>query len=93
MPDSIAISIVPPSNDARARDRIAEAAARWKLTPREADVLELVVEGDANKEVAAKLATSIRTVEVHIGSILKKVGVESRSRLIARFWTEERRPR
>ncbi len=49
-------------------------------------MLLLVAQGDANKEIATKLGASLRTIEVHVGSILRKARVESRARLIARFW-------
>jgi DNA-binding NarL/FixJ family response regulator len=67
-------------------DPIADAAARWGLTPRESEVVALIVCGDANKDVARQLDLSARTVELHISTILRKAGVESRARLIAHFW-------
>ena len=44
------------------------------LTPREMEILPLVLEGYANKEIAQKLGISYRTVEIHRTRILQKTG-------------------
>jgi ATP/maltotriose-dependent transcriptional regulator MalT len=49
------------------------------LTPREAEVLRLVADGRSNREVAADLVLSERTVERHVSNILTKLGVSSRA--------------
>lgn len=51
------------------------------VTVREADVLRLVIEGRANKEIAALLHLSTRTVEKHVESLLRKTGARSRTEL------------
>ena len=53
-----------------------------KLTSREKEVMELIVAGLHNKEIAEKLAISIRTVEVHKARIITKLGVEGVSGLV-----------
>jgi DNA-binding NarL/FixJ family response regulator len=53
------------------------------LTAREADVLAALARGLANKEIAAALSISPRTVEKHIESILRKSGARSRTHLVA----------
>jgi FixJ family two-component response regulator len=53
-----------------------------KLTSREKEVMELIVAGLHNKEVADKLAISIRTVEVHKARIITKLGVDGVSGLV-----------
>ena len=55
------------------------------VTAREADVLRLVGEGLANKEIAARLHLSPRTVEKHVESLFRKTGCRSRTELAARF--------
>jgi DNA-binding NarL/FixJ family response regulator len=52
-----------------------------ELTARELDVLRLVGEGLANKEIAAELGLSERTARTHVSRILAKVGLDSRTRL------------
>jgi DNA-binding CsgD family transcriptional regulator len=51
------------------------------LTPAELDVVRLVSEGLANKEIAARLVVSPRTVETHIGHVYTKLGLASRVQL------------
>jgi DNA-binding NarL/FixJ family response regulator len=53
------------------------------ITTREADVLRLVVGGLANKQIAARLKLSPRTVEKHVESLLRKTGARSRTGLVA----------
>ena len=49
------------------------------LTPREIDVLRLIVEGRSSREIADALFLSHRTVSTHVSSIFNKLGVNSRS--------------
>jgi DNA-binding CsgD family transcriptional regulator len=67
--------------------RLQTAASAWKLTGREQDVLRWLVMGDANKEIAVKLACHEGTVERHVTSLLVKARCDGRSRLVAHFWT------
>ena len=53
------------------------------ITTREADVLRLVVDGLANKQIASRLKLSPRTVEKHVESLLRKTGARSRTGLVA----------
>jgi len=55
------------------------------LTETEARVAGLVADGLSNKEVAARLFVTVRTVEWNLSSIYAKLGVRSRSELAARF--------
>jgi len=55
----------------------ALAAASVRLSPREQDVLRLISEGHASKEIAALLAISRRTVEFHRENIKRKLGLRS----------------
>jgi two-component system response regulator NreC len=54
-----------------------EAARLATLTPREREVLALIVRGHQNKETAGELGISVRTVEAHRDSIMRKLGVRS----------------
>jgi DNA-binding NarL/FixJ family response regulator len=52
-----------------------------KLTPREREILQLVAEGKAMKEIAHDLHISIKTVETHRKRIMEKVGMDSVAKL------------
>src|SRR5687767_10332277 len=60
------------------------SAPEVDVTAREQEVLGLLSEGLANKEIADALGCSVRTVEFHISNLLRKVGVTSRLELVAR---------
>jgi DNA-binding CsgD family transcriptional regulator len=49
------------------------------LTPRESEVLELLVKGLRNDEIAGRLVISVKTVDHHVSAVLAKLGVGSRS--------------
>lgn len=63
----------------RRQDREALFAA---LTPRERDVIEQAAAGRHNRDIAAALAISVRTVEVHKARAMAKLGVRNLSELI-----------
>ncbi|WP_013323953.1 response regulator transcription factor [Gloeothece verrucosa] len=53
-----------------------------ELTPREQSVLDLVAEGLMNKEIAARLDTSVRNVEKYVSRLFSKTGTNSRTELV-----------
>jgi DNA-binding NarL/FixJ family response regulator len=57
----------------------ADASARKAvaLTPREREVLQLLAEGHSTKQIAARLAVSIKTVETHRSRLMEKLGLHS----------------
>ncbi len=57
----------------------AALTAGGTLTPRERDVLELLGEGLSNRDIAARLRLAERTVKAHVGNVLAKLGVTSRT--------------
>lgn len=71
------------SADARLASAIAGAAARWSLTARQREVLELLVRGTANATIAAELGIAERTVELHVTALFDRAGVDSRAALVA----------
>ena len=54
------------------------------LTPREREVLRLMAEGASNAEIAAGLAVSVGTARWHVGNVLAKLGVRSRTQALVR---------
>jgi DNA-binding CsgD family transcriptional regulator len=61
-----------------------EVAAPASLSPRQREILHSVICNRANKEIAAKLNITVRTVKFHISSLLAKFGVENREELARR---------
>jgi DNA-binding NarL/FixJ family response regulator len=63
---------------------IAQSGSGVKIdfTPREQSVLELVVEGLMNKEIARRLETSVRNVEKYVSRLFNKTGTNSRTELV-----------
>jgi len=55
------------------------------LTAREREVLEHIVRGQGNRDVAEDLHVTVRTVKYHVTNLLQKFGVTSRVELIARY--------
>jgi FixJ family two-component response regulator len=72
--------------DATARRLMAEiqqASDRFALlTPREREVLALVVKGHLNKQIAGRLGTTEQTIKVHRGRVMQKMGVASLAQLV-----------
>jgi NarL family two-component system response regulator LiaR len=56
----------------------------YGLSEREKEVLALLVDGLSNAEIAERLVISLSTAKFHVGGILRKLGVSSRSEAIAR---------
>jgi RNA polymerase sigma factor (sigma-70 family) len=59
--------------------RLADRKALEPLTVREQQILELLVHGRSNQEIAADLAITERTVKNHLTRLFAKLGVESRT--------------
>jgi non-specific serine/threonine protein kinase len=76
-------SLEPTSEGEESAERIFDVATTASLTPREFEVLGLLVEGRTNPEIAHQLFISPRTVSVHVTHILEKLGVENRSAAVA----------
>ena len=73
----------------KAGDRVGDDAELNELTPREQEVLQLIARGYRYKEIAARLHLSVKTVEAHVSSVLRKLQLSSRHELTR--WAAERR--
>jgi DNA-binding NarL/FixJ family response regulator len=56
-------------------------SGRVIFTPREKEVLEMLVRGRSNKEIGATLGIEARTVKAHVAKLLRKIGVQNRVEL------------
>ncbi len=70
---------LPPDIAARLRER----DTRPDITPRELEILTLVTQGNANKEIAASLGIAEDTVKQHVSRILQKLAVNDRAQATA----------
>ena len=59
------------------------------LTPREGEVLRLIARGYAYKEIARQLSLSVKTIETHVSSVLRKLQLSNRHELTR--WATDRR--
>jgi FixJ family two-component response regulator len=65
------------------RAEISELTGRYgSLTPREREVMDLVVSGMLNKQIAAELGASEKTINVHRGQVMQKMGAKSLAELV-----------
>lgn len=80
------LTYVSPSIAAAVVDRavappLVTATARKALSPREREVLQLLAEGNASKEIASRLNLSVATVESHRRQIVEKLDIHSIAQL------------
>jgi DNA-binding NarL/FixJ family response regulator len=73
----------------RAGDRLTSSAELDELTPREREVLQLIARGYMYKEIAARLHISVKTVESHVSSVLRKLQLSTRHELTR--WASQHR--
>ncbi|MFH6786091.1 MULTISPECIES: response regulator [Methylobacterium] len=76
VPPRPAIELRPPGPDGRQDGRPSRIP---DLTPRQRDVLALLVEGRSNKEIARRLQLGEGTVKVHMAALLRSLGVQNRA--------------
>jgi DNA-binding CsgD family transcriptional regulator len=88
LPDNQGFLIVRrnPSHESTASPSVRVASTRWELTQRQRQVLDLVVVGLTNADIAETLQIRVGTVEVHVSAIFDKAGVDNRATLIARMF-------
>ncbi len=74
------------ARSANQRQRAIEKAAARRvldlLTPREFEVMQLVITGMLNKQIASELGTAEKTIKVHRGRVMKKLGIVSVADLV-----------
>ncbi len=69
--------------DPRIATRVIRRDLGRRLTPRQREVLKLVAAGRSNKEIAAMLNISERTVKFHVTAIFNKLGADNRAQAVA----------
>jgi len=64
------------------RSAVDKADPNSRLSPREREIVQLLAEGKSNKEVGSALGISVKTVETHRATIMRKLGMQSFSELV-----------
>jgi RNA polymerase sigma factor (sigma-70 family) len=81
--DAIHVALERDQARRQRETEIATLRERFEwLTPREREVLPLVVSGLPNKQIAAEIGTSETTVKVHRGQLMRKMGADSLPELV-----------
>ena len=81
--DAVAQALSRDALDRRGREETAALAEKLALlTPREREVLGLVAKGRLNKQIALDLGASEKTIKVHRGRVMKKLGAKSLADLV-----------
>ncbi len=71
------------------KEHIPPPRADYQLTPRELEVLDLLIQGDDYKQIAEKLFLSLFTVRAHIRNIYDKLHVHSKSQAVSKALREK----
>jgi FixJ family two-component response regulator len=81
--DAIQVALEQDRAKRQQEEEMATLRQRWEsLTPREREVLPLVVSGLLNKQIAGEIGTSETTVKVHRGRLMRKMGADSLAELV-----------
>jgi FixJ family two-component response regulator len=81
--EAISRALARDAESRAARERLNAWRARYNsLTPREIEVLERIVSGKMNKEIAGELGASERTVKAHRAQVMQKMNVVSVAELV-----------
>lgn len=68
---------------------LVHSSAKYQLSKRESEILELLLQGKENREIEELLFISISTVKNHVHRIFKKMGVRSRAQLLKRIKSDQ----
>jgi DNA-binding NarL/FixJ family response regulator len=64
------------------KENVSAGAEPGRLTQREREIVQLLAEGNSNKDVAAMLGISVKTAETHRAAIMKKLDLDSLAALV-----------
>ena len=82
-------TLAPEATQALIQAATQPAEPSYDLTPREQQVLALMVEGLSNPEIAERLVIGLSTVKFHVSSVFAKLDVTSRAEAMALAWQHD----
>jgi FixJ family two-component response regulator len=81
--NAVSQAVARSAENWRVRDEVTQIRLRLgTLTPRESQVLRLVIAGLLNKQIAAELGAALRTIKTHRGRVMHKLDVQSVAELV-----------
>lgn len=87
--DSAAVIVIEPVGP---REPVTSFSLRYGLSPREREVLLMVIRGESTKRIANRMGISAYTVQDHLDNACEKVGVRGRKALLARILADRTAP-
>jgi DNA-binding NarL/FixJ family response regulator len=66
-----------PAEEPTPQTRTVRGSRRFRLTPREREVVLYIADGQTSKEIASRLGISVKTVETHRSNLMRKLGLHS----------------
>jgi DNA-binding NarL/FixJ family response regulator len=69
----------------RTEAALDQILAKFNISPREKEIIVLLLKGKTNKEIADPLFIELSTVKIHIHHIFKKLGIRNRAQLLRLF--------
>ena len=92
VPTQTALDATQESQEAHASDKadvVGAVVARHGLSPREADVLRLLVAGESTAQIQDELCIAAGTFNYHMRNIYSKLGVHSRQELLVSIYNQQ----
>jgi DNA-binding NarL/FixJ family response regulator len=93
LPHQLASSLITRAIDLALKKEKGKSTSAVRMTEREREIISLIAEGHANKEIARQLNVSTFTVKSHVHNILEKTASHSRLQIVKYAFDEQLRPR
>lgn len=68
------------------KEKLKVGSKSYQFTPRQLEIIKLLVQGKKNQEIADQLFIQLGSVKFHVTNIIKKLGVTSRAEVMAKYF-------